>query len=163
MRTLLLLTSVFIAMTIAPAVYAAGYGAAGCGLGSIVIGDNPGFAQVFAATTNGTSGSQTFGISSGTSNCDDAGIVLAHKEQEIFVEKNFASLSKEMAIGNGEHLTALSGLLGCPSAERARFATLTQEEYAVIFSSDTATPTEVLTAVRERISASPALATACAG
>lgn len=41
----------------------------GCGLGYILFKDpkNPGILiQVFAATTNGTFGNQTFGISSGT-------------------------------------------------------------------------------------------------
>src|SRR6186713_935077 len=47
-----------------------GYGPAGCGLGSMIFEPDSGFTQVFAATTNGTSGNQTFGITSGTSNCD---------------------------------------------------------------------------------------------
>src|SRR3569832_2714255 len=45
------------------------YGSAGCGLGSIVFGSQPGFIQILAATTNGTFASQTFGITSGTSDC----------------------------------------------------------------------------------------------
>ena len=49
------------------------YGDAGCGLGSILFGAKPGFVQVFAATTNGTFGSQTFGITTGTSNCGGGG------------------------------------------------------------------------------------------
>ena len=52
--------------------YVPAYGPAGCGLGSIVMGSKPGFMQVFAASTNGCSGSQTFGITTGTSNCKDA-------------------------------------------------------------------------------------------
>src|SRR6266571_3742686 len=42
------------------------YGAAGCGLGSMVFGNQPGGVQVLAATTNAT-GIQTFGITTGTS------------------------------------------------------------------------------------------------
>ncbi len=44
------------------------YGVAGCGLGSMVFGNQEGGIQVIAATLNGT-GIQTFGITSGTSNC----------------------------------------------------------------------------------------------
>jgi len=44
-----------------------GYGMAGCGIGSIVFADKPGMIQIIAATLNGTAGSQTFGITSGTS------------------------------------------------------------------------------------------------
>ena len=54
-----------------------GYGPAGCGLGSMIFEPDSGFTQVFAATTNGTSGNQTFGITSGTSNCASGGVVKA--------------------------------------------------------------------------------------
>ena len=58
-------------ITLASSSAFAGYGAAGCGLGSFVFGDNNSWwAQTLGATTNGTSGSQTFGITTGTSNCD---------------------------------------------------------------------------------------------
>ena len=57
------------------------YNMAGCGLGSIVISSD-GFVQIFAATTNGSTANQTFGITSGTSNCTKSGVILASKEQE---------------------------------------------------------------------------------
>ena len=38
------------------------YGLAGCGLGSMLIGSKPGIVQIFASTTNGSFGTQTFGI-----------------------------------------------------------------------------------------------------
>ena len=57
---------------------AAGYGAAGCGLGSMVFGSKPGAEQVVAATTNGTFGSQTFGITFGTSTAFDISGILPH-------------------------------------------------------------------------------------
>ena len=44
------------------------YGPAGCGLGNMIVGGGTGFSQVFASTTNTTSGTQTSGITSGTSN-----------------------------------------------------------------------------------------------
>ena len=48
------------------------YGTAGCGLGSLVFGNQKGIVQIFAATTNGLFGSQTFGITTGTSNVEPA-------------------------------------------------------------------------------------------
>ena len=42
------------------------YGTAGCGLGSMAFGDQPGGIQILAATTNGILGNQTFGITFGT-------------------------------------------------------------------------------------------------
>ena len=97
----------------------ADYGMAGCGLGSIII-KNDGFVQIFAATTNGTSvETLTFGITSGTSNCVQDGVVQTDKEQEAFVEANFDALQRDIAAGGGEHLAAFGTLLGCSDDIRA--------------------------------------------
>ena len=101
-----LLIGVFFS-TLTASAFAAGYGSAGCGLGSMILGDKPGFTQVFAATTNGTSASQTFGISSGTSNCGSGG-----KTAAVFIEANKVSLSNDIARGNGETLSALAQIYG---------------------------------------------------
>ena len=64
------LAILFAASMAAPAaISAGGYGSAGCGLGAIVFGSKPGMIQVLAATTNATFYSQTFGITTGTSEC----------------------------------------------------------------------------------------------
>jgi hypothetical protein len=97
----------------APAL-AAEYGAAGCGLGSVIIGNKPGFVQVFAATTNGTFASQTFGISSGTSNCADTS--SGAKSAKAFIETNREALVKDMARGSGETLRSLAAVAGCSDA-----------------------------------------------
>jgi hypothetical protein len=93
--------------------YAAPYGTAGCGLGSVVFGSKTGFVQVFAATTNGTSGTQTFGISSGTSNCVPAAKAEAFNRQREFVNTNLASLATEISQGSGDTLAAFTQTLGC--------------------------------------------------
>ncbi|QQR88624.1 MAG: DUF3015 family protein [Myxococcales bacterium] len=67
------------------------YGAAGCGLGSMLI-DSDGFVQVFAATLNGTSGNQTFGITSGTSNCGDTSPNI--NSAKAFIQTNREALAK---------------------------------------------------------------------
>lgn len=90
--------------------YAAGYGAAGCGLGSMIFGAKAGFVQLLAATTNGTSASQTFGISSGTSNCGDSSSAAAPK---VFIDVNKEALAKDMSRGSGETINSLSALAGC--------------------------------------------------
>lgn len=87
------------------------YGDAGCGLGSIILGGGSGFSQVFAATTNGTSYSQTFGITSGTSNCIDVAPGMASARS--FSESNRTAMSKDIARGSGETIATLSTLGGC--------------------------------------------------
>jgi hypothetical protein len=88
------------------------YGKAGCGLGSMVFGDNPKWwAQTFAATTNGTFASQTFGITTGTSNCDAA--KPGKKSAKAFIETNREALAKDIARGNGETIVSLAAIGGC--------------------------------------------------
>ena len=137
---------------------AAGYGAAGCGLGSLVFGDSPGIIQVFAATTNGIAGSQTFGITSGTSNC--AGMGTASLMQETFVSMNQSSLSRDMAAGQGEDLTTLGVLMGCEAGASDVFATTMKENHTRIFTPD-ATPAQVLTQVRTVVAENATLAPVC--
>ena len=87
------------------------YGDAGCGLGSILFGAKPGFVQVFAATTNGTFGSQTFGITTGTSNCGGGG--GGTPTARNYVETNREAVAKDISRGNGETIADLSQLAGC--------------------------------------------------
>lgn len=92
---------------------AANYGMAGCGLGSIVMG--PRGSQVSAATTNSSSNTQLFGITTGTSNCAEDGVAMSETEARSFAEANFESLKSEMAQGKGENLSVLASLMGCDS------------------------------------------------
>ncbi len=105
------------------------YGAAGCGLGTLVFDGNTKGKQILAATTNGTFASQTFGITSGTSNCTTGGTVKADREQEAFVEANFESLQRDLASGQGEYLAAFSGLLGCDGAAAPALASFAQDNF----------------------------------
>jgi len=141
--------------------FAAGYGDAGCGLGSLLFDKQAGPVQILAATTNGTSYNQTFGITSGTSNCDAKGFDTTKLEQEQFVANNFSGLAKDMATGQGEQLTALAGLMGCPTAQQPRFNTVAQQNYPAIFASDSTTPVDVLTAVRSVVANDSELSTTC--
>ena len=115
------------------------YGPAGCGLGSLIFKPDSGFTQIFAATTNGSSGTQTFGVSSGTSNCD-TGAGNA-KSAKAFVQTNRAALAKDIARGRGETISSLAALAGC-SDSRAVGIKL-QHNFRTIFSSAKATDLQV--------------------
>lgn len=142
--------------------FAAGYGDAGCGLGSLIFGNTPGPVQILAATTNGSSYNQPLGITSGTSNCDkESALQTAEAQNQLqFVNANFPSLAKEMAAGDGEQLTTLAGMLGC-SAAAPEFAHYTQANYDAIFASAQTTPTEMLVSLRDAVNADPSLAASC--
>ena len=122
------------------------YGTAGCGLGSIVFGNSPGIVQIFAATTNGTFATQTFGITSGTSNCVDGG--GGGPTAAAFIQTNRQALSKEISRGNGETIANLSTLSGC-SDPNAVGASL-QKNFKVIFPDSTVSDTQVSSSMHQR-------------
>ena len=105
------------------------YGTAGCGLGSMLIGNKPGIVQIFASTTNGILGTQTFGITSGTSNCGSGGGASASTKN--FVETNRAVVAKDIARGRGETIATLSTLAGC--RDTGAVGTSLQKNFGRIF------------------------------
>src|SRR6266581_2907538 len=68
--------------------------------------------QVMMATTNGTFGSQTFSISSRTSDCTNNGTIMTEEKVNVFTTANYDNLSQEMAQGGSEHLASLTELMG---------------------------------------------------
>jgi len=121
------------------------YGTAGCGLGSVVFGKKKGIIQIFASTTNGLWGNQTFALTSGTSNCVGENRTAATLEQERFVASNYDALSKEMAIGRGEKLNALSKLIGCEKSANKSFGKMTKENLKDIIASNSSASSFVAT------------------
>jgi hypothetical protein len=105
------------------------FGLAGCGLGSMIFGDQKGAIQILAATTNSTFGSQTFGITSGTSNCVESGSGTTGARN--FIEGNREALAKDAARGSGETITTLTAMAGCKDA-KAVGVTL-QKRFAQLF------------------------------
>ncbi len=134
----------------------------GCGLGKLLWSDfkrqKDIAPQVFMATTNGTFGSQTFGISTGSSGCTNDGKVWAEHKTELFVAVTFENLAGEMARGQGEHLTALATLLGVPADRREMFYTLAQVRYRELMGRGEASPTALLKALDAAVAEHPVLA-----
>ena len=118
------------------------YGAAGCGLGSLVFGNQPGAVQILAATTNGTFGSQTFGITSGTSNC---GPGLFADGTQKFVEANREALAKDISRGQGEAIGALAVINACQDS--AKVGAALQKSFSAIFPTENASSDEVTAAI----------------
>jgi len=164
MKKFLLVGMMFLAVAgFSSSAFAAGYGDAGCGLGSMAFGNEPGAVQILAATTNGTSGSQTFGITTGTSNCSPEGLVKLDKEREVFAQKNYSSLVKEMAVGEGENLETLAGLYGCSPDTNNEFGTLVQNNFGSIVKSDSTSSNEMLTQLEGQLASHATLSKSCVG
>jgi hypothetical protein len=135
------------------------YGTAGCGLGSMVFGNQKGIVQIFAATTNGTFGTQTFGITTGTSNCADTNGGRASIKS--FTETNREALAKDISRGQGETVKNLATLAGCADAG-AVGATL-QKSFSSIFPSASAPSDEVADTIVSTLRSQKSLACAKLG
>jgi hypothetical protein len=117
----------------------------GCGLGTILLGDNDSLiSQVCAATTNGTSANQTFGISSGTLGCETPKSITSNEKLQNFVAQNMDNLVNDISEGNGEYLDTLAVLLEVPQTERLQFNSRMQNNFSRIFTSDNIQSTEVV-------------------
>lgn len=114
----------------------------GCGLGSMIIkDDSTAIMLALQATTNGTFGNQTFGITSGTLGCTKTKIVMNERAQE-FVASNMDQLAKEIAQGQGESVDTLSELLAVEDKEA--FASALQTNYKSIYTSENVQMADVL-------------------
>jgi hypothetical protein len=131
----------------------------GCGLGYLLLAnkDNDKVTQILGATTNGTFGNQTFGITSGTSGCTEDGAVKMARATEVYVDVNFDSLRREMASGNGEYVNTLASMLGATDSSRPQMVRFFQTEYQSLFPQAETTSTEMLNVLAEKLSAHPEL------
>lgn len=136
----------------------------GCGLGKLAWADYKNqkniAPQVMMATTNGTFGSGTFGISSGTSGCTNDGQVMAEQKTNVFANLNFDNLSQEMAQGKGEHLASLATLMGIPAEQHAAFFALTQERYTTMVEAGETSSVALVKALNDAVGKSPVFAQA---
>lgn len=114
----------------------------GCGLGAVLIKDDSSALMLaLQATTNGTSGNQTFGITSGTLGCKKTKIVM-NKRAEEFVASNMDILAKEIAVGHGESLDTLAELLKVQDS--VAFSAELQANYNKIYTSQKVEMSDVL-------------------
>ncbi len=128
------------------------YGTAGCGLGSLAFGNQPGAIQILAATTNGLFGTQTFGITTGTSNCG-SGVMSSGTMK--FVEANREVLAKDISRGQGEAIGALAVINACQDS--AKVGAALQKNFSAIFPSEAATNEQVTAAILQTLHSDAAL------
>lgn len=152
-----LLLSMIVVCSIATGVMAAPAGAksslgkaranTGCGLGSLLWernADESVLSQSLQATTNGTSGNQTFGITTGTLDCAKPMNVAANDQLNEFVLANMDSLAKEIARGEGETLEAFAELMGVSVEQRPEFYGKLQDSFSMIFNNEKVTMAAVV-------------------
>lgn len=117
----------------------------GCGLGSIAMKERDTILhQVLAVTTNGTFGNQTFGITSGTLECQKPAKFAENEKLNVFVAANMDNLAMDMAAGHGESLVTLAELMEVPAEGRDGFYSSLQQNFKKIYTSSSIESADVI-------------------
>lgn len=156
---LVLTTAAMIAVLPMAAMAAGENNVGSCGWGSKVWAGQKGIVpQIGATSTNGTSGNQTFAITSGTSGCTQDGAVSSNWKTAMFIDGNKTGLAMDMSKGSGESLDSLAQLLGVKDADKAAFSRITKENFAKIFVGEQASVEQIALGLKQVLSADSTLA-----
>lgn len=157
MKKLLISTAV-LTMAVSTSALAAG-DSTGCGLGTMLMDGKQGVApQVLAVTTNGTSGNQTFGISSGTLGCSQNGVVKSSVKLSMYTGANMQQIASDMSKGHGESLNTMASLMGIQKQDRSHFYQVAQTNFDKVFTSDKVTAGQVIHNLDNVMATDPQLA-----
>jgi Protein of unknown function (DUF3015) len=130
----------------------------GCGVGTILFEGQKGPApQILAATTNGSLGNQTFGISSGTLGCERDAVVRSPTEVRMLMISSLDSLATDVARGQGETLQSLAALMAVEPEHQALFFASLQGDFGRIFPSENVTADEVIVSINAVLAGDPVL------
>lgn len=128
---------------------------AGCGVGALVLGDQPGKIQILAATLNNIISPQTSAITSGTSNCSED----RNTARAMYITVNQVALRKDISRGSGESILGLSKVLECEDSEK--LGNLLQKNYERIFPTETISPIEISRSIQDTIRGDLEIAETC--
>ena len=138
---------------------AAGDNLGGCGWGSKLFDGQRGlFPNIFAATSNQSYGTNTFGMTSGTSGCTSDGIVKSSWKTAMFIDGNKTKLARDMSIGSGEALESLAKLIGIQDQHKAAFFQATKDNFSRIFATDSVTTDQIVASLKQVLASDSELA-----
>ena len=121
-------------------------GDGGCGWGNALFEGQTGTAtHVLAATTNATTGNNTFGMTTGTNGCTTNG-TLGYGGQSV-VSSIMDEFSEDVARGEGDALDTVAVVYGVEVQDRDTFAKVMHENFATIFPSEDVTADEMMASI----------------
>ena len=130
----------------------------GCGFGQQIFAGQTGLAShVMAATTNGSSSNQLFGLTFDSLGCDGESVITAAFQRDVFVAGNFDNIARDAAQGGGEHLESLAVLMQMPAEDAALFYAMTQSRYQELFGQPVSDHSEWLARLDNVLADDPAL------
>ncbi len=147
---LVLLSASSVAMADAP-------GGPNCGWGNMLFEGQSGLgAHFLASTTNGTSGNNTFGMTTGTNGCSTSG-TLTYGGASM-VGSIMGEFSEDVARGNGDAMNTVAVIYGVEQQDRDTFAKVMHENFTAIFPSEDVTAAEMISSIEKVMKADATLA-----
>ncbi len=120
-------------------------GGQSCGWGNMLFEGQSGTpSHVVAATTNNSTGNNTFGMTFGTNGCSTKGTLTYGGKEMIDVSMIMDEFSEDVARGNGEALTAVAVSLGVAEKDRALFKATLHNNFDSLFPSENVTTEHVV-------------------
>lgn len=121
-------------------------GGPNCGWGNMLMEGNNGLgSHLVASLTNGSTGNNTFGMTSGTNGCSTNG-TLTYSGTSL-VSAVMDEFGEDVARGDGEALTAVAVALGIAEQDRPQFKALMHENFSTLFPSQDVTAEQVTNSI----------------
>jgi len=144
MKKLLIASSLLVSTS----VFADAPGSQTCGWGNMLFSGQTGTpSHVLAATTNTSTGNNTFGMTFGTNGCSTKGTLTYGGKEMIDVSMIMDEFSEDVARGDGEALTAVAVSLGVSEADRPLFKSTLHQNFNTLFPSEEATTEHVVSSM----------------
>ena len=146
---LALLTASSSAMAVAP-------GGENCGWGNMLFEGQSGLgSHIIASITNGTSGNNTFGMTTGTNGCSTSG-TLTYGGKSM-VSSIMGEFSEDVAAGQGDAMDTVAVIYGIEKQDRDTFAKVMHENFAVIFPNEDVTADDMMVSMEKIMKADTTL------
>ncbi len=121
-------------------------GGPNCGWGNALFEGQSGLgSHIIASITNGTSGNNTFGMTSGTNGCSTSG-TLTYGGKSM-VSSIMGEFSEDVAAGEGDAMDTVAVVYGVEKQDRATFAKVMHENFAVIFPNEDVTADDMMASI----------------
>ena len=134
-------------------------GGPGCGWGNMLFEGQSGLpVHLLASTVNATSGNATFGMTSGTNGCDTSGALAYNGSSLLAMNGVLEEVAHDIAMGEGEALTALSVSMGVAAEDRSHCNQTLHQHFSAIFPHENVTAEDVLASIQSILKADQQLA-----
>ena len=128
--------------------FAAASGGEGCGWGQLLFEGQTGKApHILGITTNGSTGNNTFGVTTGTNGCSSSGTISYGGKEMVDVSSVMDEFGEDLAQGDGEVITTVAVSIGIAPEHRGVFKSTMRDNFDSILPSKDVTMEEVYAAM----------------